>query len=75
MAGGSNVMNVIIMSWDCISAFSSHVEAERQQLFISSKGSIEVEFEGNCTEGANYARHLMNKKVNSIRNKCKIYMK
>jgi hypothetical protein len=35
MAGGSNVMNVIIMSWDCISAFS----AERQQLFISSKGS------------------------------------
>jgi hypothetical protein len=37
MAGGSNVMNVIIMSWDCISAFSSHIEAERQQLFIVQK--------------------------------------
>jgi hypothetical protein len=39
------------------------------QFFISSKGSIAVEVEGNCIEGANCARHLMNKKVNSIRNK------
>lgn len=50
-------MNVIIMSRDCISAFSSNIEAECHkhmmlQLFISSKGSIEVEVEGKCIEGA-----------------------
>ena len=53
MAGGSNVMNVIIMSWDCISAFSSHIEAERQQLFISSKGSKKLRLREIAFEGAN----------------------